>query len=142
MEKPFPPAPTVLALMICETVLEDSRTRNRSLINTFSHIHALKFPCRHQKMAIYACMTDGRGEVSLGIRILHDNTRKVVIETKARARFKDPLSVLEMNFDLRGMIFPEPGRYSVELFSEHVILATRGLQLAKVEQQPKPPAKD
>lgn len=132
MDKQNPP-PTVLALMICENVIEDRRTRNKSLINTFSHIHSLSFPCRHQRMTVYVCLTDGRGEVPLGIRMLHDNSRTVVVETKATARFKDPLAVLEITFDLRGLLFSEPGRYAVEVFSEHRILATRGLQLSLLE---------
>ncbi len=38
---------------------------------------------------------------------------------------KDPLAVAELNFNIRGLVVPEPGRYFVEFWCDDEILVDR-----------------
>ena len=50
-----------LALILCDTIIEDSVTGKKSLIGLFSQIHAPKLPCIHQSMNILVSVTGGQG---------------------------------------------------------------------------------
>ena len=51
--------PTVLALMVCGSVIEDKATGNKSLVNTFNAIAAPRFPTRHARMFVFVQLTGG-----------------------------------------------------------------------------------
>ena len=59
------PEPEMLALLICEGVIEDSRSKNKTIVSTFNRITSSKFPARHDRLAPFLSMTEGHGEHDL-----------------------------------------------------------------------------
>ena len=61
--------PSVQAFLVCDSVIIDSQTGKKSLIGTFTHIWAPRFPCQHNQMGIYFCLTDAEGVYEFEFRL-------------------------------------------------------------------------
>jgi hypothetical protein len=123
-------SPVCIALLICESVIEDTRTRNKTIINTFNGITARKFPMRRHQMTVFISLSNGNGKVPLTLSFVKDekDCDKVQFEFQVEATFNNPLEVLELGVDLRHVPFPEPGDYSIRLYADGELLTQRRFQ--------------
>ncbi len=103
------PAPTGLAIVICDQIIEDKLTGKKSLIGIFNQIGAQNFPCRHPQLCVFLSLTEGRGQCAARLRIVHDETDHVVAEVNGQIQFPDIHTVVELNFGLVGLTFPDRG---------------------------------
>ena len=58
-----------VALIICDDVIEDRRTGNKSLIGLFNGIGAGQLPAVHPRMYLVASVTSGSGAWTFSFRI-------------------------------------------------------------------------
>jgi len=134
--------PQCLMLVVCDTVIEDTRSKNKSLINMFTGILAGKLPARHDKMCVYASFTGGRGRTPLTLRLCYDaEYEKDLLRLPSRdVDFGDnPLAVVDLVFEIRGFVFPKFGQYSFEIISDGVPLTARRLQVSQPPSGEQPP---
>ena len=103
--------PSCLAIVLCDYVIEDKATNNKSLIGLFNRIHAAKFPCQHPRMVIYISLTDGRGETPVEVFLERSRDHKEIFRAQGKVEFREPNHVMDLVFDLRGITFEEPGAY-------------------------------
>jgi hypothetical protein len=81
-------------------------------VGTFNQLHAPSFPWTYPgKLCVLLSLTNGRGEFELCISVEHAATEKPVLELKGRMKVEDPLAVVDVDTQLRGVTFPEPGKY-------------------------------
>ncbi len=126
------PKPKCLAMLLCDYVILDAETRNKSLIGIFNRINASKFPVRHDRMHVFVALTDGHGKYSASLKVKNSSGGEV-LSLGGNVDMKDPLGVAELNFAIRGMVIPEPGRYFVEFYCDGEILIDRRFDAAKWE---------
>ena len=74
-------------------------------------------------MFVYASITDGRGTIPLGIRIIHEESEEKIAEIKGNLAFTNPLQVIQLVWEFRGLKIPKSGSYAVEILSDEVILS-------------------
>lgn len=121
--------PTCLGLMICDTVLEDVRTHNKSLINMFNGILTPAVPARHDKMCVFLVFTGGRGRVPVKLRLCHDQEyeKDLLPPMGGDVDFPphNPHAVVDMVFEIRGFVFPQFGSYTFEILCNEVPLVSR-----------------
>ncbi|MHC5080710.1 MAG: DUF6941 family protein [Planctomycetota bacterium] len=110
--------PSCLAIVLCDYVIEDKATNNKSLIGLFNRINATHFPCQHPRMVIFVTLTDGRGKTELEVFLEHGETRKEIFKAGGKVDFKDPNHVIDIVFDLRGVTFEAPGPFFVGIRSK------------------------
>ena len=135
-----PPPPDVLALIVCDQIINDRMTGKHSLIGMFSRVHARAFPVSHPQICVFASLTDGRGKVDLTIRIVDANdARPPLVEGKGRVEFSDPRAVAHLALQFHGLTFPESGAYRVQLYSGGELLREARLDLVQVKIRPKQP---
>jgi len=132
------PSPTGLAIVVCDQIIEDKLTNKKSLIGIFNQIGAGSFPCRHPHMAVFVSLTEGRGGCAARLRIAQEDAGTVVAELNGQIQFPDIHAVVELNFDLVGLTFPQPGLYSIEFYCDDALILERRFHVIKV-QQPQPP---
>ena len=126
--------PRCVALILCETVIEDRRTRNKSLINMFNGILAHQTPMRHDRMCAFAAFTGGRGTTSIALRLCYDKDYdKDLARLPGKVVFPpgNPHAVVDLVFEMRGFVFPEFGNYTLEVMHEAVPLLARRFSVAK-----------
>jgi len=130
--------PECLALIVCEGVVEDARTHNKCILNTFNSISADDFPSRHDRLAVFMSFTDGRGEMELDVKlILHDgDDEKVVVGARGPLVFpENPLDVVEMTLDLRGIVLPKPGNYALQILADGTLIRQRRIIVKQRKKQ-------
>ena len=116
--------PMCVAVIICNEVIEDKRTSNKSLINLFSNIVAPQLPATQPRMAVMASLTNGIGRwpITFAIRSPSD---KVVTRFDGEANFADPLGVLDITIEFVGLTFAEEGVHFVDILTENYPLGNR-----------------
>jgi hypothetical protein len=121
--------PTCLAIIICNNVVEDVRTHNKTIIDSFNRIWGQKFPCIHPKMTVFISLTDGRGENDVRVQVLRETENgfdnKPIAMTEGKVRFTNPLDVADIVIDILGLPFKEPGLYAVQLLVNGEIIGER-----------------
>ena len=125
--------PEFLALTICETVIEDKATGNRSVINIFNRIHAIRFPAVHPKLTIFGTLSGLHGQVAIRIRLSRMSDDRELFSAEGQMTAADPLQAADLVFNLIGIQFQSEGTYAVELFGNGTLLATRKFQVVKTE---------
>ena len=127
--------PTCLSLILCDSVIEDSRSRNKSLINMFNGILSPSVPVRHDKMCAFAAFTGGRGQVPISLRLCFDQDYEAdMLRLGGKVQFAvdNPNSVVDMVFEIRGFVFPKFGNYTFELFGGDSLLMTRRFTVTQI----------
>lgn len=126
------PSPTALAFIICDTVIEDKITNKKSLVGLFNSIWAKSFPCTHPVLHVFVSLTGGHGEYQGNLTcVKHDEENIKVLGLSGPIKFNGPLEVVELNFEIRGVVFPKAGIYQFQFLCNNVPVASRKFQVVK-----------
>jgi hypothetical protein len=116
--------PLCVALIVCDDVIEDKRTGNKTLVGLFSNIHAPQLPALHPRMFVMASLTSGRGEWPFTLRILAPSGRELM-RMRESVKFLDPLAVHDVVVELRNLPIEETGVHFVDLLIGSTAVANR-----------------
>lgn len=130
--------PLGIALIICDRVITDAVTQEKTLVGTFNHIHAPSFPCIHHRMTVFVAITNGRGNLDAEIRCTNTDFNTIIFGMKGVIPFPDPNQVIEMAFQFNNLTFLKPGVHAVEFFCDKELVLHRRFQVSILEQ-PQPP---
>lgn len=136
------PAPFGVALVICDQIIEDKLTGKKSLIGIFNQIATQSFPCRHPQVCVFIAITEGRGQCAARLRIVHDESNHVVAEVNGNIQFPDVHTVVELNFNLVGLVFPEPGVYAIEFYCDDALVLERRFHVTHLKPPQGPPPQE
>ena len=95
--------PSLVATILCEQVIEDKYTNNKSLIGIFNLIVVPHIPWQFPRMFIMGSFTDGRGTIDIQL-IIKNPSHQEVFNAKGPAEFTDPTAV----YDAHGIGLPTP----------------------------------
>ena len=129
--------PTCLAFAICDTVIEDLITRNKSLINMFNGILAENVPALHDKLCVFVALTGARGQVPVRLRLCYDPEYEkdllapFGINHTVQFPPNQPEAVIDMVFVIRALRFPHFGNYTFEILCEDVPLIARRFKVQR-----------
>jgi hypothetical protein len=51
-------------MIVCDDVVEDKRTIEKTIFNAFNQIWAKAYPAKHQRLVVFLSLANGRGEVT------------------------------------------------------------------------------
>ncbi|MCK4908262.1 MAG: hypothetical protein KAS70_00045 [Planctomycetes bacterium] len=134
------PTPIPLAMIICDTVIEDRRTGKKSLIGIFNNIMAVKMPVRHPSLNVFCILTEGIGQYEGSLRCTRLDNNEVVIDIKGPISFPNRLVTAEFNFDLKNVVFPAIGEYIFELLCDGNLVISRKFTISELKKEPDKPA--
>jgi len=119
--------PIGIALLICDRVITDAVTHEKTLVSTFNQISAPSFPCVHPRMTIFVAVTNGRGTTDAQIKCVNESDQNtVVFGMKGSIPFADPNHVVEMSFQFNNVTFTKPGLHCIEFLCDgELILQSR-----------------
>ncbi|SRR6266446_7071687 len=122
--------PDVLAMVLADSVLHEIASDKFYINGTYSVIFANDFPVVHHLLVVYLAITNGHGRSPIKVRLVDvDESREPIFEIESVIEFSDPLQVLETVFAARGVRFPEPGEYRLQVFGAGQFLRERRLQV-------------
>lgn len=111
------PAPVVYAVLVCDYTIRDGETGKVSIIGIFDKLMAAQFPALHAGLFVYVNMADAEGDYTMGLELLRSDTMKRLGYGEQRVTYVDRLAGAELVFDLRGLIFAEPGKYEFRVYA-------------------------
>jgi hypothetical protein len=120
--------PVCVAVILCNDVIEDKRTSNKSLIGIFNAIAAPQLPVTHPRMNVMASITNASGELPVTLVIRAPSGRDVM-RVEGSVPMQDPLAVMDVVFELNGVPIEELGTYMVDILSGAHYLGGRRFQV-------------
>ncbi|MBU6410027.1 MAG: hypothetical protein KGR98_06545 [Verrucomicrobia bacterium] len=132
--------PIGIALMICDKVITDAATQEKTIVATFNQILATAFPCTHHRMTVFVALTNGKGVLDSEIRCVNTDENTVVFGMKGTVPFVNPTQVIEMAFQFNNLTFAKPGLHTIEFYCENELILQRPfhVSLMNPQQQQKP----
>ena len=127
--------PILLSAIICDRVIFDKISGSPSLINIIQNINAPKYPVRYWQLVFFCELTNGHSKTKTKVRLISAQEDKVIFEREGTVEFKDVKQVVTLAVNLQGVVFPEPGEYHFQLFSEEHLLGERRIICRKVKLQ-------
>ena len=115
----------MLAMIICDSVIEDVESGKKSLIGLFDHVQTTDFPSVVNELNVFLSLTDGRGNPSAELRCVDAQTEEVLFRTTGEIEFPDPLTVVDLHFRFQGCEFPEAGEYRFQFLCNNELLRER-----------------
>ncbi len=119
------PPPVLLAILVCDTVIDDRRTNKKSLIGLFDRITAAALPVQHPALHLFVSLTNGRGMCDGHVRVVKSDTDEVVTEMNGPIEFPDPMAVVELDFAIHDLVFPEEGEDRFQFLGNGSLLGER-----------------
>lgn len=128
--------PSIQAFLVCDSVIEDSLTRKKSLIGIFTHLQAVSFPFQHQQLGVYFCMTDAEGTYQFELQLVFVDTEQLVCRASLPAvGIHDRLQISDFGINIPSLVFPAPGRYEFRLFADGRLMAQKDFNVIKMSTQ-------
>jgi len=122
--------PVVLVLLIADRVHRDDVSGKFHINGTRHLLRASSFPYDHPLLVVYAVLTEGRGDVTVRVRLVDvDEARMAVAEEDLVVQFPDPLREVEVAIPLQDLIFPLAGDYRLQLLVDERVLQERRLMV-------------
>lgn len=126
-----------LSMVICDTVIDDRRTGKKSLMGLFNNITASLVPCVHSRLNVFISLTEGNGDYIAKLRCLKVGDEKEIFFMEGPIKFQDPRQILEFNFEILGITFPDYGDYRFEFLCNDVPMIARKFKVSPNEQEGK-----
>lgn len=117
--------PRCISIVICNEVIEDKQTGNKTLVSLFNQIDATTLPSRHARMFVVASLTDGLGKCPITIRVASLKSDREIARVEGEAEFQDPLGVVDLVVELRWLPLIEEGIHAVDVVADGSLLSTR-----------------
>jgi hypothetical protein len=127
-----------VALVICDDVIEDRRTGNKSLIGLFNNISTVNLPAVHPRMFLVASLTSGRGAWPFSFRVAAPSGREI-LRMQDTVEFTNPLAVHDLVVEVRSLPIEEEGVYFVDLLVGETPTANRRFTV-QIAPEGAPPA--
>ncbi len=125
-----PEIPTVRHFLACREVVLEAGGREvslRNLIHAIVRLPGEPFPCVCEPMALYALLTNGRGEHEFAVELtlLEQGAERTLFRSASRRLDlgEDPTVVHGLPIPLRNVTFDGPGQYTFYLLCDGQRLA-------------------
>lgn len=123
-----------LAMIICDTIIQDAISGKKSLIGVFSRINSKNMPLQHPRMNIFLVLTEGNGPYKCELRCLDGDNNQPIVQTHGEIEFQDPRQIVELMFDFSGIVFPDYGMYRFEFLCDGEPVISRKFEVAQIEK--------
>lgn len=128
--------PILLSAIICDRVIFDKITGTPSLINIIQTINSQSYPMRI--VLVFFCeLTNGHGKTTTQIKLVSTQQEdKPIFEQSGTVEFADVQQIVTLAVSLHGIVFPQPGEYRFQLFSDGQLLGERRVLCRQVKMPP------
>ena len=117
------PRPSLHAIVVCDTIIEDRNTSKKSLIGTFTHLASTTVPCHDPSLRVSCCLTDIEDTYTFSRTRVHaDHDKQIAIGTLPAMEITDRLQIVDYGIIMLRMPCLTPGRYDVRLFTHDAFI--------------------
>jgi hypothetical protein len=135
------PVPTLLAFLICESVIHDAETQKKTLVGLFDNFLSSAVPCLIAGLGLYAKLVEGSGQYIFKIRLVNLKDESQLLELSTPGNWPVAEAPLEFGVNIRGIPVQAFGSYEFQLYANDVYLGRAVFRVEKLQlpQLPFPP---
>lgn len=116
------PVPSVVAILLCDSVINDAYTSKKTLVGLFQNLVAPNFPL-NAKIWFFARLTDAQGKYAFRVVFVHlDEDRRLQEYVTPELEAATRLGFVELALEMGGLLLPKPGTYEFQLFANDVYI--------------------
>jgi hypothetical protein len=108
--------PVCVATVLCDQVIEDVRSRNKSAIGIFNAIQTAQLPATHPRMYAMVSVTNVAGTVEIQM-VLRSPSGKSVVNLEGKIEHGEPLATYDLVIELLGIPIEEEGVYFLDVMN-------------------------
>lgn len=110
--------PYPLAILLCDQIIVDERSKKKTLVGVFDVIHVKNFPALHPSLSIYARLTDAEGQYKFRMDYVQVKNDGLLFRVETpNIAIADRLRVQELVMQFPPIQIPEPGEYEFRLWA-------------------------
>lgn len=117
--------PLCVAIIICNEIIEDKRTSNKTLVSLFNSIGVAALPAAHPRLFLMASLTNLREEMPVSFRIKSASGKDLLRVDGVAGSGGDPLAVVDLVVEVLGLTVAEEGVHFVDVVSGDILLGSR-----------------
>jgi hypothetical protein len=127
-------APTMNAMLLCDSIITEVGTNKKSLIGIFENIFAPIFPCKHYHLSVYVKFGSAQGKYRFRVELIDVSTDKIIGKGEIpELNVPDKLGTYELAFNLIGLQFEHEGRYEFRIFADDKMFANKTFGVLRLE---------
>ena len=110
--------PYLLAIVVCDNVIIDERSKKKTLVGLFDSINSRAFPANHPALSIFVRVIDAEGLYSF--RFDYVNVEDDTLINRAvipDVTIPDRLIAHDLVMEVPGIGIPKPGEYEFRIFA-------------------------
>lgn len=135
------PIPTLLAFLVCDTVIHDAGTQKKTLVGIFDQVASPQAPLKINSLGLYAKMVEGAGAYDIKVRMVNLKDETPVMEMGVKAEWKNTDAPLELGLNFGGLPLPDFGTYEFQLFANDVYIGRAVVEAKKLQLPPPGPTR-
>ena len=124
--------PICVAIVICNEIIEDKRTSNKTLVSLFNSIGVASLPASHSRLFLMASLTNLREELPITISIKSHTGQEILRVNGTADSGDDPLSVVDLVVEVLGLSLQEEGVHFVDVLTGDRLLGSRRFSVQKM----------
>jgi hypothetical protein len=128
-------SPICVAIVLCNEVIEDKRTNNKTLVGLFNVINTSQLPAVHPRMFVMASLTNLRGRQKIVFSLKNPNNEEFA-RIEGEAASDDPLAVLDIVVELMGLPINFEGTHYIDILADNDLLSSRRFTVARIQPGP------
>jgi hypothetical protein len=127
-------------MILCDYYYRDTHTGKSILAGTFSSINSGGFPSKHGNCAVYIAMTDVASSGTAQLVFRKDNSDFSMQLPPWNVQAPDNrTAVIEIGGNINGLPLPEEGNYEFVLLWNNAEIASRRMNVLKIDLNNTPP---
>jgi hypothetical protein len=130
------PTPKLLAMVVCDDVIQDRRSNKISLIGIFDRFLTPSLPAIIRPIGVYARLVDAQGEYTFRLDLVRVRDLKTIGSATAPAvHIEDRLHSFELVFSIPPLKFEESGPYEFRLFADELHVGNGPFQVVQIQPE-------
>ena len=130
------PIPTLLAFIVCDTVIHDAASQKKTLVGLFDQVLSPREPITINNLAVYAKLVEGSGDYAIKVRLVNLKDEGPVLQIEAKVNWTVAESPLELGMNFTGVVLNEFGTYEFQLFANDIYLGRAIMKASKFQVPP------
>lgn len=112
------PTPFAVALLLCDDVIVDERTKKKTLVGVFDQVLAADFPIDHRPITIYAKLKDAEGQYRFRVDCVQVGTDEAFGRIDlGPVTIPNRLAITELVLGSLGLRIPKAGAYEFRIWA-------------------------
>jgi len=121
--------PLCVAIIICNEIIEDKSTNNKTLVSLFNSINVSSLPAMHPRLFFFASVTHILGDQPLSFTITSPTGKEILRADGAIGSGGDLGAVIDLTLQVLGLTLGEVGMHSLNVVSGETLLGSRNFSV-------------